>query len=148
MSCAPFILQRLTVVWPRADAAVQSVVDPRNIGLYLHSKNPYLHLISRTLCNKHTYTCINMILFDIKSVWDWSQSHWKREREYDIERHKQRSVEQKSGTEKKERRGCSGNTSSSSEWTLLWLRAGWWWSWCWCLSSALIREGSAALLQI
>ena len=28
-------------------------LDPCNIVLYLHSKNPYLHLISRTSCNKY-----------------------------------------------------------------------------------------------
>ena len=49
MSFPPFILPCLTV------AAVQSVVDPCNIALYLHSKNPYLHSISRTSCNKHVY---------------------------------------------------------------------------------------------
>ena len=45
----------------RGDAAVQSVVDPCNIGLYLHSKNPYLHSISRTSCNNRSYCvlCIN-----------------------------------------------------------------------------------------
>ena len=38
---------------PRSDAAVQSVVDPCNIVSYLHFKNPYLHSISHTLCNKY-----------------------------------------------------------------------------------------------
>ena len=55
MSSPPFILPRLTVVSPRTDAAVQSVVDPCNIVLYLHSKNPYLHSISRTSWNKQRY---------------------------------------------------------------------------------------------
>ena len=40
MSFPPFILPRLTVVSPCTDAAVQLVVDPCNIALYLHSKNP------------------------------------------------------------------------------------------------------------
>ena len=31
---------------------VQSVVELCNIAIYLHSQNPYLHSISRTLCNK------------------------------------------------------------------------------------------------
>ena len=55
MSFTPFILPCLTVVWPRADAAVPSV-EPCNyiFALYLYSKNPYLHLVSRTSCNKHT----------------------------------------------------------------------------------------------
>ena len=53
MSFPPFILPRLTVVWPCTDAAVQSVVDPCNIALYFHSKNPYLNSISRTSCNKY-----------------------------------------------------------------------------------------------
>ena len=56
MSFPPFILPRLTVVWPHADAAVQSVVEPCNIAVYLHSKNPYLHSISHVLCNKLMYT--------------------------------------------------------------------------------------------
>ena len=55
MSFPPFILPRLTVVWPRADAAVQSVVDPCNIFLYLYSKNLYLHSISHTSCNKYNW---------------------------------------------------------------------------------------------
>ena len=41
----PFILPRLTVVGPHADAAVQSVVDPCNMALYLHSKNLYITII-------------------------------------------------------------------------------------------------------
>ena len=48
MSFPPFILP---MSFDRADAAVQSV-DPCNITEYLHSKNPYLRSISRTLCNK------------------------------------------------------------------------------------------------
>ena len=46
MSFPPFILPRLTVVSSFADAAVQSVVEPCNIALYLHSQNTYLHSIS------------------------------------------------------------------------------------------------------
>ena len=40
MNFSPFILPRLTVVLPRADAAVQSVVDPCNNALYLHIPKP------------------------------------------------------------------------------------------------------------
>ena len=46
------------VVSPLADA----VVDPCNIGLYLHSKNPYLHSISCTSCN-NIYN--QTLLFDL-----------------------------------------------------------------------------------
>ena len=48
MSFPPFILPRLTVVWPRWRS-------PCNIVLYLHSKNTYLHSISRTSRNKYMY---------------------------------------------------------------------------------------------
>ena len=41
----PAAFNRL-VVSPRADRAVQLVVDPCNIVLHLHSKNQYLHSIS------------------------------------------------------------------------------------------------------
>ena len=37
ISFSPFILPRLTVIWPSADATVQSVVDLCNIALYFHS---------------------------------------------------------------------------------------------------------------
>ena len=46
MSFPPLILPRSTVVSPPADAAVQSVIDPCDIALHLHSKDPYLHSIS------------------------------------------------------------------------------------------------------
>ena len=44
------------VVWPPADAAVQSVVEPCNIAVYLHSKNPYLHYLARRVI-KSDKTC-------------------------------------------------------------------------------------------
>ena len=43
----------LTVVSLHADAAVQSVVEPCNIAVYLHHQKLYLHSISRALCTKH-----------------------------------------------------------------------------------------------
>ena len=55
MSFSPFVLPRLTVVWPCADVTVQSVVELWNIAVYLHSKNPYLHSISHILCNNIWY---------------------------------------------------------------------------------------------
>ena len=53
MSFPPFILTH-------ADTAVQSVVEPCNFAVYLHSKNPYLHLISRTSCNKCRYILLSL----------------------------------------------------------------------------------------
>ena len=52
----PFILSHLTCRLTVLTTAVQSVVDPCNIAVYLHTKNPYLHSISRTSCNKTIYS--------------------------------------------------------------------------------------------
>ena len=57
MSFPPFILS-LTVVSLRADTAVQTVVEPCNIAVYLHPQNPYLHSISRTSRNKFVYPAL------------------------------------------------------------------------------------------
>ena len=64
MSFPPFILPHLTVYNRALTTAVQSVVDPCNNAVYLHSKNPYLHSISQvyTAVLNWTNCVINYVL--------------------------------------------------------------------------------------
>ena len=53
MSFPPFILPCFTVNKRTLTTDVQSVVEPCNIAVYLHSKKLYFHSISRLSCNKY-----------------------------------------------------------------------------------------------
>ena len=67
MSFPPFILPRFTVNKHALATAVQSVIEPCNIAVYLHSKKLYFHSISRASCNKYR-------LLHSRSVWLYSIS--------------------------------------------------------------------------